>query len=214
MTNDRSIVSIKLKRPARDPNQTMESFTGPSGRPAPLFTAGRDERCRIIRVGLLLVGLGFGAGGCLLGQAPAGVIAAAGVIKATDPFWDVGSEAEPLLVEARVSPDDIDKLRLKQPADIRLAADPARATPLLAGTVRCISTGQLTDPRTGASHYLAQVRVDAASLARTGAGVHLWPGTRVELLIKTGQRTVLDELLEPVAATWQRMSRGIAKLFA
>ena len=43
------------------------------------------------------------------------------------------------------------------------------------------------------------VAVDAASLAQAG-GVHLQPGMRAELFIKTGERTVLDYLLEPVMA--------------
>ena len=40
------------------------------------------------------------------------------------------------------------------------------------------------------------------SLAAAGGdGVHLQPGMHAELFIKTSERTVLDYLLEPVAAT-------------
>lgn len=135
------------------------------------------------------------------------VFTVGGVARPGERLLDIVPDSEPLLVEARVGLDDIDDLRLEQLADIRLSAYPTRTTPLLAGTVRYISADQLTDPRTGAAHYLAQVAVDVASLAHAGTGVHLQAGMRAELFIKTGERTVLDYLLEPVTATLRRALR-------
>ena len=48
---------------------------------------------------------------------------------------DIVPDSEPLLIEARVGLDDIDDVRLEQPADIRLTAYPIRTTPLLHGVV-------------------------------------------------------------------------------
>ncbi len=135
------------------------------------------------------------------------VFTVGGVVRPGERLLDIVPESQPLLVEARVSLDDIDDLRLDQAADIRLTAYPTRTTPLLHGTVRYISADQLSDPRTGTQHYIAQVAVDTDSLARAGDGVHLQPGMRAELFIKTGERTVLDYLLEPVAATLRRALR-------
>jgi multidrug efflux pump subunit AcrA (membrane-fusion protein) len=111
------------------------------------------------------------------------------------------------MIEARIGLDDIDDLRLSQPADIRLTAYPTRTTPLLTGVVRYLSADQLVDARTGAPHYIAQVVVDAASLAQAGSRVHLQPGMCAEVFVKTGERTVIDYLLEPVAATLRRALR-------
>ncbi len=131
-----------------------------------------------------------------------------GVVRPGERLLDIVPDSEPLLIEARVGLDDIDDVRLEQPADIRLTAYPMRTTPLLHGVVRYISADQLSDPRTGTPHYIAQVTVDASSLAAAGGdGVHLQPGMRAELFIKTGERTVLDYLLEPVAATLRRALR-------
>ena len=135
------------------------------------------------------------------------VFTVGGVARPGERLLDIVPESQPLLVEARVGLDDIDDLRLEQSADIRLTAYPTRTTPLLHGTVRYISADQLSDPRTGTQHYIAQVAVDAASLQAAGDGVHLQPGMRAELFIKTGERTVLDYLLEPVAATLRRALR-------
>ena len=135
------------------------------------------------------------------------VFTVGGVVRPGERLLDIVPDSQPLLVEARVGLDDIDDLRLEQAADIRLTAYPTRTTPLLHGTVRYISADQLSDPRTGTQHYIAQVAVDASSLRAAGDGVHLQPGMRAELFIKTGERTVLDYLLEPVAATLRRALR-------
>lgn len=135
------------------------------------------------------------------------VFTVGGVARPGERLLDIVPDSEPLLVEARVGLDDIDDLRLEQAVDIRLTAYPTRTTPLLHGAVRYISADQLHDPRTDTAHYIAQVAVDAASLQAAGDGVHLQPGMRAELFIKTGERTVLDYLLEPVAATLRRALR-------
>ncbi len=135
------------------------------------------------------------------------VFTVGGVVRPGERLLDIVPDSEPLLIEARVGLDDIDDLRLEQAADIRLTAYPIRTTPLLHGVVRYISADQLSDPRTGTQHYIAQVAVDASSLKVAGDGVHLQPGMRAELFIKTGERTVLDYLLEPVAATLRRALR-------
>jgi len=135
------------------------------------------------------------------------VFTVGGVARPGDRLLDIVPDSEPLLVEARVGLDDIDDLRLEQAVDIRLTAYPTRTTPLLHGAVRYISADQLHDPRTDTAHYIAQVAVDAASLQAAGDDVHLQPGMRAELFIKTGERTVLDYLLEPVAATLRRALR-------
>ena len=135
------------------------------------------------------------------------VFTVGGVVRPGERLLDIVPDSEPLLIEARVGLDDVDDLRLEQSADIRLTAYPTRTTPLLHGVVRYISADQLSDPRTGTQHYIAQVAVDAASLRAAGDGVHLQPGMRAELFIKTGERTVLDYLLEPVAATLRRALR-------
>ncbi|MBK8184980.1 MAG: HlyD family type I secretion periplasmic adaptor subunit [Candidatus Competibacteraceae bacterium] len=135
------------------------------------------------------------------------VFTVGGVVKPGERLMDLVPDSEPLLVEARVGLDDVDDLRLEQAVDIRLTAYPTRTTPLLHGAVRYISADQLSDPRTGAPHYIAQVAVDGASLAAAGAGVRLQAGMHAELFIKTEERTVLDYLLEPVAATLRRALR-------
>ena len=130
-----------------------------------------------------------------------------GVARPGERLLDIVPDSEPLLIEARIGLDDIDDLRLNQPADIRLTAYPTRTTPLLTGVVRYLSADQLVDARTGAPHYIAQVAVDAASLAQAGGRVRLQPGMRAEVFVKTGERTVIDYLLEPVAATLRRALR-------
>ncbi len=135
------------------------------------------------------------------------VFTVGGVVRPGERVLDIVPDASTLLIEARIGLDDIDNLHLQQAVDIRLTAYPTRSTPLLHGVVRYISADQLSDPRTGAAHYIAQVAVEGSALSSAGAALPLQPGMRAELFIKTGERTVLDYLLEPLTATLRRSLR-------
>ncbi len=135
------------------------------------------------------------------------VFTVGGVVRPGERLLDIVPEAEPLLVEARIGLDDIDNVQPGLPVDVRLTAYPARNTPLLNGVVRYVSADQISDPRTGVGHYIAQVAVDPASRVIAGENVRLQAGMHAELLIKTGERTVLDYLLAPMADTLRRSLR-------
>lgn len=135
------------------------------------------------------------------------VFTVGGVVRPGERVLDIVPDASTLLIEARIGLDDIDNLHLQQAVDIRLTAYPTRSTPLLHGVVRYVSADQLSDPRTGTAHYIAQVAVEESTLSSAGAALQLQPGMRAELFIKTGERTVLDYLLEPVTATLRRSLR-------
>lgn len=135
------------------------------------------------------------------------VFTVGGVTQPGERLLDIVPDGEPLLVEARIGLDDIDQVQLGQAVEVRLTAYPTRTTPLLSGRIRYVSADQLTDSRTGAPHYLAQVAVEPASLTAAGANIHLQPGMHAELFIQTSERTLLDYLLEPVTASLRRALR-------
>lgn len=135
------------------------------------------------------------------------VFTVGGVARPGERLLDIVPEAEPLLIEARLGLDDIDNVRPGLAVDVRLTAYPTRSTPLVHGVVRYVSADQLSDPRTGVRHYIAQVAVDPVSLAIAGESVRLQPGMHAELFIKIGERTVLDYLLAPMTDTLRRSLR-------
>ena len=75
--------------------------------------------------------------------------------------------------------------------------------PVLHGSVEYISADILSDERTGVAYYQTRITVGADQLARMD-GVLLQPGMPVEVIIKTGERTVLQYLSKPIAAAMNK----------
>lgn len=111
-----------------------------------------------------------------------------------------------LLVEARISPTDIDVVHPGLTARVVLTAFHARTTPKLDGSVIWVSADALYDERAGASYYLARVAVDAEQL-RAAEHVQLRPGMPVQTLIETGERTLLRYLVRPLEDSFRTAFR-------
>jgi len=119
-----------------------------------------------------------------------------GVIAAGEPIMLIVPQREPLQVEAKVPPQDIDQLRVGQPAILRFVAFSQRTTPELDGTVTRISADVSEDTKTGSRYYTIRISVPDNEVARLGA-VKLVPGMPVEGLIQTSPRTVMSYLVKP-----------------
>jgi epimerase transport system membrane fusion protein len=120
-----------------------------------------------------------------------------GVFKPGDRLLDIVPRGEPLLVEARVNPNDIDQVSPGLEAEIRLNAFSSRRTPTVAGRVLTVSADRLTDPVTRNPYYLARVEVTPDGMTTLG-NLALQPGMSAEVLINTGQRTFFDYLIRPL----------------
>ena len=80
-----------------------------------------------------------------------------GVITAGDAIMLIVPQADDLSVEAKVNPQDIDKLQIGQKTLLRLSAFNQRTTPELNGVVTRVSADVTTDQRTGQSYYTIRV---------------------------------------------------------
>ena len=80
-----------------------------------------------------------------------------GVITAGDAIMMIVPQADALSVEAKVNPQDIDKLQIGQKTLLRLSAFNQRTTPELNGLVTRVSADVTTDQRTGQSYYTIRV---------------------------------------------------------
>jgi HlyD family secretion protein len=106
-------------------------------------------------------------------------------------------QADKLIVEAKVAPQDIDQLRIGQTAVLRFSAFNQRTTPEIKGTLSRISADAVTDQRTGLSYYTIRIALSPQELERLGA-VTLVPGMPVEVFVQTGERKVLSYLTKPL----------------
>jgi len=129
-----------------------------------------------------------------------------GVITAGDAIMMIVPQTDALSVEAKVNPQDIDKLAIGQKTLLRLSAFNQRTTPELNGVVTRVSPDVTTDQRTGQSYYTIRVSLPREEVARLGEA-KLIPGMPVEAFIQTGERTMLSYLIKPLSDQLMRTFR-------
>lgn len=120
-----------------------------------------------------------------------------GVIQAGQKLMDIVPENELLLVETRVLPQYIDRVHAGLPVDIRFNTFANSPQLVVDGKVVSISGDLLTDPQTNQAYYLARVGVTPEGFKKLGRR-SLQPGMPVEVVLKTGERTLLTYLLHPL----------------
>jgi HlyD family secretion protein len=129
-----------------------------------------------------------------------------GVITAGDAIMMIVPQADDLSVEAKVNPQDIDKLQIGQKTLLRLSAFNQRTTPELNGVVTRVSPDVTVEQRTGQSYYTIRVSMPPDEVARLG-DVKLIPGMPVEAFVQTGDRTMLSYLIKPFSDQLMRAFR-------
>ena len=129
-----------------------------------------------------------------------------GVITAGDAIMTIVPQTDDLRVEAKVNPQDIDKLQIGQKTLLRLSAFNQRTTPELNGVVTRVSPDVTTDQRTGQSYYTIRVSMSPEEIARLGEA-RLIPGMPVEAFVQTGDRTMMSYLIKPLSDQLMRAFR-------
>lgn len=120
-----------------------------------------------------------------------------GVVAPGQPILNIVPDGDKLVVEARLRPEDIDKVAIGQAAFLRLSAFDLRTTPELAGSVVTVSADSLNDQKTGLSYYIARVQIPDEEIAKLGS-LRLVPGMPAEVFIQTGERTALSYIMKPL----------------
>ena len=129
-----------------------------------------------------------------------------GVITAGDAIMLIVPQSDDLQGEAKVNPQDIDKLQVGQKTLLRLSALNQRTTPELNGVVSRVSADVTTDQRTGQSYYTIRVSMPPEEVARLGDN-KIIPGMPVEAFVQTGDRTMFSYLMKPLSDQLMRSFR-------
>lgn len=125
------------------------------------------------------------------------VVTPGGVIGPGQALMDIVPVDDEMIVEARVSPIDIERLHPGLPAEARLSAYKRSNAPVIAGVVNYVSADKLADARTGEPYFTVRLKLLAESLAMS-EGARLSPGMPVEVMINTGERRAIDYFVEPL----------------
>ena len=130
-----------------------------------------------------------------------------GVISPGEAVLDIVPAEDKPVIDAHVSPNDIDDVRIGLSAYVVFPSYPQRHLLRIDGRVTHVSADALEDERSGEPYYLAKIEVDRAQLQTVAPEIELTPGLPAEVFITTGDRTLLDYLLQPLRETLERSLR-------
>lgn len=122
-----------------------------------------------------------------------------GVLRPGDPVADIVPLDDHLIINAELPIQDIGYVEVDQPAIIKLTSADAMRYGNLNGKVSRISPDALED-KEGRPYYKVRIETERSFFERQGLRYNLYPGMEVAVTIKTGQRTVMQYLTDPLRA--------------
>ena len=124
-----------------------------------------------------------------------------GFVATGDVMLELVPTGEALVVEARIMPQDISRIRLDDDVRIRLSAYDSSKYGSVAGRVIEISPDAVADEQNpnAASSYLVEVAIEGELRVDSGEIVTLIPGMTATVDVLSGKRTVLEYIWQPVA---------------
>jgi HlyD family secretion protein len=130
-----------------------------------------------------------------------------GVIAPGQKLMDIVPESSPLRIQARISPDDADDLRVGQQARVKFPGLHDRRLPDIAGKLTRLSADSFVDEKSGQSYFTGEVTVSPEQLRvldkYRSYDFELRAGMPVQVLIPLRARTALDYAFEPlIGAFW------------
>ena len=119
------------------------------------------------------------------------------ILRAGEKIMDLVPRNEQLFLEAKIKPNLIDRVSVGLEVDVRFSS--FSLTPLLVvpGEITSISTDVIEEARMKSPYYLARVRLTDDAKKILGKR-KIQPGMQVQIVIKTGKRTLLEYLLHPL----------------
>ena len=119
------------------------------------------------------------------------------VVQPGQKLMEVVPEGEALILEIRIEPHLIDKVHAGLLTDVRFTAFSHSPQLVVEGKLASVSRDLLRDPQTGVSYYLGRVVVTAEGMKVLG-NRRIQPGMPAEVIVKTGERSLLTYLLNPL----------------
>ena len=128
------------------------------------------------------------------------------VVRPGDPLVDIAPDHGRLIIQARLSPNDVDGVHAGQTTEIRFPSFHSRTMPVISGRIRSMSQDRLVDEATHAPYYLSVIDIDETKLPVELQG-KLRAGMPAEVVIPTGARTALQYMLNPMTNALRKSMR-------
>lgn len=127
------------------------------------------------------------------------------VIRPAEPIMEIVPDSDAMVVEAAISPVDIDQVQVGQKARIRFSAFNRAATPEIEGRVIYVASDRSETAQDRQSYFVARLSLDEAALRREG--LRLRSGMPAETFIETGNRSLLSYATKPLRDQMARAFR-------
>ena len=120
------------------------------------------------------------------------------VVQAGQRMMEIVPSEEKLVLETKIAPHLIDRVKMGDQVDVRFSSFSDSPQLVVPGVLKTLSSDALTDNTQNAMpYYLARVHVTEEGLKLLGSK-KMQPGMPVEIVIKTGSRTLLKYLVSPL----------------
>lgn len=119
------------------------------------------------------------------------------VVAAGSKIMEIVPADERLILEARIDPQLIDRLQPGLLADVRFSAFQDAPDYIVEGRLISVSADRFTDPVSNMPYFLGRIEILPESLGRLN-DKQLVSGMAAEVVIKTGERSLLDYLVRPL----------------
>lgn len=130
------------------------------------------------------------------------------VIEPGKPVMNIVPNAEGFLIDTRIAARDIDSVHVGQPAEIRFSAFNQRRSTVVKGTLINVSADSFEDESTGESYYRGRVRVsETGKKSMSDEEMQLLSGMPAEVMLRTGEKTLMGYIMQPVTDMLARAVR-------
>lgn len=118
------------------------------------------------------------------------------VIRPAETIMSIVPSKDELVVEASISPADVDQVAAGQSAQMRFTAFNTQTTPEVHGSVIYVAPERSVDEHSGLSFYRIRVQLNAKEIQALKQP--LKPGMPVEVYVSTGSRSMLSYVTKPM----------------
>lgn len=120
------------------------------------------------------------------------------VVQPAQKIMDIVPSQEELVLEAKIPPNLVDRIQINDEVNVRFTGFSDTPQLVVSGVLTSISADTISEPNSNSPpYYLARIKVTPDGLKKLD-GRKMHPGMIVEVVIKTGSRTLLTYILHPL----------------
>ena len=128
------------------------------------------------------------------------------VLRSGEPLLDITPDNDALVVHAEFPTADIDTVVAGMTAEIRFPAFHSRTIPVMLGKIESVSHDRLLDDQTHQYYYLGVVSLNRTDIPEEYRD-RVRAGMPAEIIVSSGERTVLNYLVGPLSSSLRRTFR-------